>query len=851
MRFRHFAVALLLLTTSAFADEQPRNGADRVGGERMRGRMYVLQPQHALSDSESADLAARGLVVLQPMSEGRYLVRRAPNSSVDETYTRVRSLEPLTEVKKIQPSAYRAAAQGRGFITVNVIFANDVTFEDARATIVAAGGAMADVLSTDFLPPQRIRVRLSPADLSQLAADERVLSVANGARFVPRAYNVSQQAAADVTPLAGAPYNLDGTGLVLSYFELGPGQASHPEFGGRLINEYACKGTSDSTCTDSSNQAHATHTAGTMIAAGTGNAEAKGVAPKATLHGYRALCDGQSECGANAGADWLSTKQNTLKSIASVADNNSWGVVLGWDRNDSGGWIWYGYDEGIGGYEFTNAAIDKAARVNGSLMVHSAGNEASTIGPQGAPYAHQHVDDNFQVIANETFCYSSDGTGNDCPAPCTQTPGHCEVARHPVHVPFGSVGLLASPKNILTVGATNNSKTIASFSSRGPTKDGRVKPEIVAPGVSVLSTLPTNSYGSESGTSMAAPITAGTAALLSQLWSKVEGSTASPEVLKVVLIAGAQDLGLTGPDYTFGFGFLDGKNSADLIVNDAGSGKRIRLNSLSQGGQFEVPMTLASPGNLRVVLGWADPEVLILGDEFADKTLVNDLDLKVIDPSGNTVLPYVLDKNDPCISTTYDPNSPVINCQPATRGVNNVDNTEEVEIANAPAGTYRVIVNATRIASGSQPFVLVGNGEIGNAVAPCVDATEPNDTAATAFGYLDSGVAQQGKICSQSDVDYFKIRTNTTNPIRVTVAAGDTPLRVTVTGNNVATTTVDVPANGSNTAQTQLALGISPIPTTDVLIKVEPIGTIGANASYTVTSTYTYIPAPRRRAAKG
>jgi len=847
MRPRLCAVFLLLVAVPLLADEQPKNGPDRNGRERVAaGRMYVLQPQHVLSDAERAEFAARGLVVLRPMTGGRYLVRRSPDSMVDANDARVRELTLVTEQKKVQPSAYHAAAQGRAFLSVNVIFADDVAFEDARAAIVAAGGGLEDVLVTDYLPPQRIRARVPTASLSLLAADDRVLSIASGARFVPRAYNASQQAAADITPLAGAPYNLDGAGLVMSYFELGPGQASHPEFNGRLINEYACKGASDTTCTDASNQAHATHTGGTMIAVGL-NAEAKGVAPKATLHGYRALCDGQSECGANAGADWLATKENTLKTIGAVTDNNSWGVVLGWDRDGSGNWIWYGYDEGIGGYEFTAAAIDHAARVNGALMVHSAGNEATTGGPQAAPFPHQHVDDNFQVIPNETFCYSTDGSGTDCPTSCTATPGHCETVRHPTHVPYGSVGLLASPKNILTVGATTNSKNIAGFSSRGPTKDGRVKPEITAPGSQVFSTLPGSSYGTESGTSMAAPITAGTAAVLSQLWTRTFSTTAPPVALKTLLIAGALDVGVAGPDYTFGFGFLDGKRSADLITNDGGTGKRIRINSVAQGAQSEVTMTLPSVQDLRVVLGWSDPEVLILGDEFADKTLVNDLDLKVIGPGGNTILPYVLDPQDLCISDTL--HNPT--CQPATHGVNTVDNTEEVELANAPAGVYRLIVTGSRVASGTQQFVLVGNGDVGAAAPQCVDSTEPNDTAATAFGYLDTGAPQQGRICSQTDVDFFKVRTNTGNPVVVKVAAGDTPLRVTLSGNNFPGATVDVPANGTATVQTQLSILISPIPTTDLLIKVEPIGTVGANASYTVTATYKYVPAPRRRAAKG
>jgi subtilisin family serine protease len=70
--------------------------------------------------------------------------------------------------------------------------------------------------------------------------------------------------------------------------------------------------------------------------------------------------------------------------------------------------------------------------------------------------------------------------------------------------------------DVLTVGATAQDGTVASFSSRGPTPDGQVKPDLVAPGVNILSALPHGTYGRFEGTSMATPHVAGVVALM---WS--------------------------------------------------------------------------------------------------------------------------------------------------------------------------------------------------------------------------------------------------------------------------------------------------------------------------------------------
>jgi hypothetical protein len=361
----------------------------------------------------------------------------------------------------------------------------------------------------------------------------------------------------------------------------------------------------------------------------------------------------------------------------------------------------------------------------------------------------------------------------------------------------------------------------------------------VAKGINIYSTIPGSSYGTMSGTSMSSPVVTGTTALLVEQWRRTfGGANPTPATLKTLMIATADDLGNVGPDYTYGFGLLNAKAAVDTILADAGQGRRIKIDKVATGEKIEMPVTLNAAQTLRVVLGWSDPEVLTFpdpsyeGDPLAVATLVNDLDVKVVDPSGADVLPYVLSRDNPS--------------QPATRGVNRVDNTEEVEIAGAVAGTYKVVITGTSVtASSPQTFVLVTNGELGVAALPCTDVFEPNNSADTAYGNLVSTQTLDGRTCEQGDVDYFKFLVDRPGTVSVRVTASDTPVRVTLTSNATAAVTVDVAAGATQTVSTTY----SGTTATTFFARVEPIGTIGSAARYTITPTFPYAAHARRRSA--
>jgi hypothetical protein len=811
---RRTLVSLVLLTVAATnapaawtRDTDPEAAA--------RSRHYIVRTEEALSVAAKSALAARGVTIARPLSEGRYLVRVAPGAAADPAW------EQLTAQKKIHRRALRAAIAGKPFINVNVLFHDDVAFESAQKVISASGGTLRNPLQLGFDVMTRLAARIPATALLDLAADERVLLVDGAMKLKPALDNANTARQSDVNLVHDAPYGLTGEGVTLSFFEFAPADVAHREFEGRL--------TTHLDGTESGDVEHATHVAGTMIAAGV-DPFAKGMAPKARVHQF------------SARGEEMFNRKSDLPTFGSRADNNSWGYVLGWCGTPScDDWVWDDTEEYYGAYDVTyTASLDRITRATNVLMVHSAGNDAGKRGPLAPPFAHQHTDDEGDLITG-TFCYSPSGNGGDCPAAPTCSAGaqFCERTRHPeiiaeLPVPFGSLGLTAAAKNVIAVGAIDSSGTIATFSSRGPARDGRVKPDVVARGVAVFSTRPGNAYGNKQGTSMSAPAVTGMSALLVEQWRRTfANADPAPAVLKTLFIAGAEDLGNDGPDYTYGFGMVNAKNSVDLIIADGGAGRRVKTASLAQDAMFAAPMTVTGGQNLRVVVGWSDPEVIIFpSDGIATSALVNDIDLRVITPGGETVLPYVLDRTRP----TFE----------ATRGVNTIDNTEVVEIRNAAAGTYRVEVEGSRITAQSpQPFVLVATSDMEASGPSCAEIGEPNGTEATAITLL-SGPTITGKTCEAGDMDFFTFVANEPGMIVVSVTATDTPLRAVLSSSSTAPVIVSVNPGETKT----LTLAYDATSATKFYVIVEATGAIGTSAEYTLSAEYPINAGARRRAVR-
>lgn len=255
---------------------------------------------------------------------------------------------------------------------------------------------------------------------------------------------------------------------------------------------------------------------------------------------------------------------------------------------------------------------------------------------------------------------------------------------------FNITGGHKAGKNVITVAALDSTDVIASFSSRGPSADGRIKPDISAVGVNVKSTLDPQSYRTISGTSMSCPGVAGTITQLYHAYKVLNGNNNPPSgLIKATVLNTADDLGNPGPDFIHGWGRINARRAYDLISNN-----RYLSGSISQGGNNTHNITVpAGTDQVRIMVLWVDYE----GAVSASPALVNNINMDVTDPNTTNYNPWVLNSA---------PNATTLN-QPAVRGVDNLNNMEQVTIDNPTAGVHTVSVDGFSIPQGPQTYYLV------------------------------------------------------------------------------------------------------------------------------------------------
>ncbi|WP_027378283.1 S8 family peptidase [Chryseobacterium daeguense] len=373
--------------------------------------------------------------------------------------------------------------------------------------------------------------------------------------------------------------------------------------------------------------------------------------------------------------------------------NHSYGTNTGWDYsyiNGTDAWVWNGdftspntsFDV-QGTYLYNDQNYDNIVYINPSyVIVKSAGNSYG-MGPTGntMPKYYENATGNLvQFSATDVIPQNNCAQGYDCIGP----------------------GSLA--KNIIVVGAsdilTAADKRYASaadviksdYSSAGPRDDGGIKPDIITTGTNVThastaeNTTGSNLISTGSGTSYSGPIVTGIIGVwmqvYKQLFPTLELNAASA---KTLMIHSASEAGTVGPDPWNGWGYINSKKGAELLVGKSNNTVIFNNETLNNGTNNKKTVTASGTEPLKVTVSWIDPAYVIPSNltwaqayNNRASRLVNDLDVRIIDTVNNTVYyPWKLNANAPMT--------------PATKGDNTVDNVEQVVIEAPTAGrNYRI-----------------------------------------------------------------------------------------------------------------------------------------------------------------
>lgn len=513
----------------------------------------------------------------------------------------------------------------------------------------------------------------------------------------------------------GGSTGLDYTGE--GYSQLGEWDGGHVL---KTHQEFMNTGSSRATAMDGnySTHYHATHVAGTMIAAGVVPG-AKGALYGGNLKYWQWSAD-DSEMAAAAAAGL-------------EVSNHSYGFIRGWNYDD--GWEWNGNagisaveDYKFGFYDYDAKGWDNIAHnAPNYLIVKSAGNDRGD-GPTG---------DEHEIDGGED--------GYDC------------------------IGTRGVAKNIMTVGAVyevldyegNHSVRMSDFSGWGPADDGRIKPDIVGKGVDVYSTYDGNNtdYAFSNGTSMSAPNVSGSLAMLQYHYQQTHGDTPMRSAtLKGLALHTADEAGdYPGPDYIFGWGLMNAERAAQVITDDLGQNV-IDEQVLVSGDTYSRDVYVPAGEDFTVTICWTDVPGNPVGAQLdpIDPMLINDLDLMISDASSTNFYPWKLDRDNPAAAATNNTK-------------NSVDNVEQVEILNADGGTYTITVaHDGALSGGSQAFSIIVSGIDNYEVAPecSADLISPVDGGTDAF--LNHNVTwMPASFASSYDVYFGTDGGGTTTPTNI------------------------------------------------------------------------------------
>jgi len=640
-------------------------------------------------------LKNQDITIKDHLSDSTYIVEldQAKLEFLKEMYF-IAGFADIDPADKMSERLYKqeipAYAKDGKYAKVTVSVYEDSTFMDATSAIRSLGGI---VESKQFSRSHKLKVLIHPSNITDLAKLDFVKYIEEiSPTAMPNNINAGKLSEVfwdnDGGTISGLfdqyyrenppiPYGLTGQGVKVAVKDGGRIFAHH-DLSGRL------------TIADDDNiSSHATHVAGTIgakLSINDNDGNTGGMAE--SVHIYSFSIYTPFTYPPSVDLDYVEDLYTALLEYDAPISNNSWGIVVGWGRYIRGYYLMWDWEDNtylFGKYTSDTQDFDEFMYDyydNNALVLKSAGNDREEKDSQNPP-RHPH----------DGTLYESEDDYYDCIPP------------------------ISCAKNIITVGSVgieDNDSIISSFSSFGPTDDGRVKPDVVADGYELKSTWDNDGYKPDySGTSMSCPVVTGISALIYEACNDTFGEYPTVDIVKALLCNYAHDLGKPGPDFSYGFGLVDAKACIDAIFNyDASSGGHIQKGVIGEVGdylefQFDIVEGENDNEAVKVTLAWIDPP----GNPVLDNDtpqVVNDLDLYIKYNQNDGYSPFYFKE--------YDENSevqiPADPTEPAKIGTNRYDTVEQVIIdlnneGKIPPGTYRVCVDAYKIGLLNQPFAVV------------------------------------------------------------------------------------------------------------------------------------------------
>lgn len=708
---------------------------------------YLVQFRGPVQQAWKDQVAALGAELLDYVPDFAFKVRMNPAQARQaERLGSVAWVGLFHPAYKLSPTLAR---DGTHLYTVRVERGADAGL--TTAAIVRTG---AEVLRRDG------QILVVAVDASQVDAIAQVLDVAWVENLQLKQKHNEYGAGAIMGANTANANGYDGSSQTVAVADTGLGDGTaagaHPDIpASRITTIYNWPGSNNScwSVTDDGaidvDSGHGTHVAGSVLSDGGASGEGKGTAPAARLvfqavenwAKMKGLCAVYYPSGyyLTGIPDDLRTLFQQAYDAGARIHSNSWGSDAAGDYTldsaNTDDFVWNHRDMVVT-FSAGNSGVD--ANGNGVVDNDSTGSPATAKNVITVGASENDRSGNYPCDTGLTYTSHDAYQTNQT---CSSMGGNQVNFLGTWGQRYGDSFPTEPLKSDVTAG---NQEQMAAWSSRGPSDDGRIKPDVVAPGSWILSGYsglyqegygdPTNpkngvyqwdgwgmplnaAHKYMGGTSMSNPLAAGGAAVVRDFYQKAHNHSASAALVKATLINSAVDLadenndGVNDNDYPIP-NVHEGWGRVNLASATDGSHQFVdNTSGVSTGGTASYQYNVASSGTIfKVTLAWSDYP----STEAATKNLVNDLDLTVTSPSG----------------TVYRGNVFSGGWSQTGGSADRTNNVENVYVQSAASGTWTVEVMGYNVPNGPQPFALVVDGAAGGPEP--TPAPEPTATATPA-----------------------------------------------------------------------------------------------------------------------